>query len=258
MVGEVEFDQIAPVYDETRRPPSAEELEALVGLLHGCRSVLDAGIGTGRFAKPLADRGFDIVGIDLSVAMMRRAREKGLRTLVRGNVLRLPFADRAVDAVFMTHVLQFIPEPRVALAELARVARRCVIVQLPEWFERPPSPEWRARQARYREIAAEMGYPLPERGRRYWHSLEELSEIAPPQEVRTVSGPPPSGPSADERFSRWAAEMVGGGRVPPEVHETIVRRLREEFPIQPSWADRPRTSRFVAWSASQLTTLSER
>ena len=47
MSGEVEFDRIAPVYDETRQPPSEQELEALVGLLNGCRTVLDAGVGPG-------------------------------------------------------------------------------------------------------------------------------------------------------------------------------------------------------------------
>jgi len=253
MAGEVEFDRIAPVYDETRPPPSPEELAALTALLTGCRSLLDAGVGTGRFAGPLRERGFEVVGVDLSLEMMRRARTKGITSLVRANLLPLPLSDGTVDAAFMAHVLQLIPEPRRALSELGRVARHQVVVQLPEWFERRPSEAWRARRARYRELAAELGYSLPERGQRYWHTLEELSAIAAPREVRVVERPwPPDHPS-DERFSRWMAEMVGGGRIPPEVHTEIVRRLRVEFPSERSAGPRPpRTSRFVAWDASRL------
>lgn len=252
MTGNFEFDHIAPVYDETRRPPSEEELQALVELLAESRTVLDAGVGTGRFAVPLRDRGFVLIGVDLSLGMMQFARGKGLSNLVRANLLRLPLADGAVDAAFMAHVLQFIPEARQALGELGRVARRQVVVQLPEWFEGGPSEAWRQRRARYREIAAELGYALPERGKRYWHSLEELSAIATPRAVRVVSRPPPLNAPSDERFSRWAAEMIGGGRIPPEVHAEIVRRLRTEFPRDELALARPRSTRFVAWDSAQL------
>lgn len=252
MTGSVEFDHIAPFYDETRRPPSEEELQTLAELFAGCRTVLDAGVGTGRFAAPLQHRGFTLVGVDLSLAMMHLAHRKGLANLVRADVLHLPLRDRSVDATFMAHVLQFIPEPRQALGELGRVARRRVVLQLPEWFERPPSPAWRERRARYREIAAELGYVLPERGKRYWHSLEELAAIATPRDVRAVPRPLPSESVPDERFSRWAAEMVGGGRIPPEVHAEIVRRLRAEFPRDEAALARPRFTRLVAWDADQL------
>jgi SAM-dependent methyltransferase len=255
MTGEVEFDRIAPVYDETRRPPSGEELDALAAMLGSCRTLLDAGVGTGRFAVPLRERGFEIVGVDLSLGMMRRARSKGVSALIRADVLRLPLGDRVVDAVFMAHVLQLLPDPRLVLRELGRVARRRVVVQLPEWFDRPPSDAARRRRARYREIAAELGYPLPDRGPRYWHTLEELSGIVPPIDVRAVTRPPPTEEPSDERFARWAAEMFGGGQIPADVHSEIVRRLRAEFPGDSSWWRRPRTSRFVAWDAAQLSVL---
>ena len=252
MTGEVEFDRIAPVYDETRRPPSREELDALAAMLGGCRTVLDAGVGTGRFAVPLRERGFEVVGVDLSLEMMRRARSKGVSALIRADALHLPLADHVVDAGFMAHVLQLLPDPRIALRELGRVARRRVVVQLPEWFDRPPSDVVRRRRARYREIAAELGYTLPERCPRYWHSLEELGAIATPVEVRVVTRPLPEGEGSDERFARWVAGMLGGGQIPAEVHAEIVRRLQAEFPGDPVGWRRPRTSRFVAWEASQL------
>jgi SAM-dependent methyltransferase len=250
--GNVEFDRIAPVYDETRLPPSEEELQALAGLLVGCRTVLDAGVGTGRFAVPLRARDFEVVGVDLSLAMMRRARAKGIATLVRADILHLPLSDKVVDAAFMAHVLQLLPDPRPVLGELGRVARREVVVQLPEWFERQPTSAWQDRRARYRELAAELGHPLPPRGKRYWHTLEELSAIAPPKSVRLVSRPPPTDLTAEERAARWGAMMFGREQVPPEVHAEIIRRLHAEHPIDPSFWTRPRTTRFVAWDPATL------
>jgi len=245
----VEFDQIAPVYDETRRPPSEEELQTLVGLLSGCRTVLDAGVGTGRFALPLRAHHFEVVGIDLSLGMMRRARAKGIAALVRGDVRRLPFSDQGVDAAFMAHVLQLLPDPRRVLPELGRVARQVVVIQLPEWCERKPTKVGRELRERYRELARELGYTLPARGKRYRHTLEELSSIAPPKAIRVISGPPPA---PEERLARWETYAFGGGRVPPEVHAEIVRRLRAERPIDPSVWSRSREVRFVAWDPRDL------
>jgi 2-polyprenyl-3-methyl-5-hydroxy-6-metoxy-1,4-benzoquinol methylase len=38
--------------------------------------VLEAGIGTGRFATWLAKKGFSVVGIDISKEMLKKAKEK--------------------------------------------------------------------------------------------------------------------------------------------------------------------------------------
>ena len=249
--GEVEFDRIAPVYDETRRAPSEEETAALADLLEGCRTVLDAGVGTGRFAVPLHARRFEIVGVDLSLEMMRRARAKGISDLVRADLRRLPLSDRAVDAAFMAHVLQLLPDPRGVLAELGRVARRAVVVQLPEWPDRPPTEAWRSRRQRYREIAAELGHPLPERRPRYRHTLEELSEIAPPTTVREVPGQAPGLRRPGEGRPRWDPAWFGVS-IPPEVHAEIVRRLEAEHPVDASAGPRPRSTRFLLWNPLRL------
>lgn len=248
----VEFDSIAPVYDETRRPPSGEELNALVELLQGCRTVLDAGVGTGRFAVPLSAEHFDVVGVDLSLGMMRRARAKGIVSLVRADIAHLPFPDKVVDAAFMAHVLQLIPDPRPALGELGRVARRVVVLELPDWCEREPRGAWREWRERYRALANELGYPLPERGTRYRHTLEELSAIAPPKAVRVVPRPTPEARSPDDRLAAWEALAFGRVAIPPEVHREILRRLQAEHPIDRSAWARPRTARFVVWDPVKL------
>jgi SAM-dependent methyltransferase len=43
---------------------------------HGVKSVLDLGCGTGNHAIPLAIRGYDVTGVDMSESMLTRARAK--------------------------------------------------------------------------------------------------------------------------------------------------------------------------------------
>lgn len=254
MTGEVEFDHIAPVYDETRRAPSEEELRALTELLYGCRTILDAGVGTGRFSVPLAARGFEPVGADLSREMMRRARTKGIARLVRADLRHLPFPDRVVDAAFMAHVLQLLADPGPVLRELGRVARQRVVVVVPDWAERRGWEDGLDRRTRYRELAAELGYTLPARGIRYRHTLEDLSAIAPPKAIEVVPRSPVVGLTPEERRARWGAWLYGGAGVPPEVHAEILCRLEAERPIEPTTSGRPRMERFVAWDPADLAT----
>ncbi len=252
MGGTVEFDRIAPVFDETRRPPSEQEIQTLAEILSGCHSVLDAGVGTGRFAVPLVASRFDVVGVDLSVGMMQRARAKGIASLVWADIRRLPLREGTVDAAFTAHVLQLLPDPRAVLVELGRVARRVVVVLLPDWSERAPSNGWHTIRERYREIAAGLGYPLPVRGKRYRHTLEDLRAIAPPKLVRPVEGASASSSSLADSLARWEARASSEYQIPPEVHAKIVRRLEAELPVDPSRWRRPRSERFVAWEPADL------
>jgi len=55
--------------------------------------VLDLACGPGRHAAELARWGGQVVGFDLSRAMLRRARERSRAALVRGDMRALPFRD---------------------------------------------------------------------------------------------------------------------------------------------------------------------
>src|SRR5262249_21667120 len=64
--------------------------------------IIDLGCGTGRLLVPLAKKGFDVVGIDLSEEMLRAARGKAQRAgvgvrLVKANLVRL---EALADAEF--------------------------------------------------------------------------------------------------------------------------------------------------------------
>ncbi|HET9658115.1 MAG TPA: methyltransferase domain-containing protein [Kineosporiaceae bacterium] len=115
-------------------PELTDHALSLAGLYHGAR-VLDLGCGAGTTVQRLTTRhGLAAAGLDLSAQLTAagRARSPGL-PLLRGRAERLPLADASVDAVLAECVLSLLPDPAVALAEVARVLRtrgRIVIADL--------------------------------------------------------------------------------------------------------------------------------
>jgi demethylmenaquinone methyltransferase/2-methoxy-6-polyprenyl-1,4-benzoquinol methylase len=82
--------------------------------------VLDVATGTGLIARDVWRRyGCRVVGLDLTEAMLRRAR--GER--VAGDARVLPFPDGAFDALTFSYLLRYVDEPAAVLAELRRVVR---------------------------------------------------------------------------------------------------------------------------------------
>jgi SAM-dependent methyltransferase len=68
---------MADVYDEWFGiPGDAEDADSFLAELAGRGPALELGIGTGRVALPLAERGIEVHGIDASEAMVERLRAK--------------------------------------------------------------------------------------------------------------------------------------------------------------------------------------
>jgi ubiquinone/menaquinone biosynthesis C-methylase UbiE len=130
-----EFDQIAPAYDATRSPLDPTALEGIAGriLSSSTPTVLDVGVGTGRVALPLTERGVAVTGVDWSFPMLARAAAKGLRGLARADAASLPFANGSFDFVLFVHVLNLLPDPFAALLEARRVARTGVLTVREEY-----------------------------------------------------------------------------------------------------------------------------
>ncbi|SIO59813.1 2-polyprenyl-6-hydroxyphenyl methylase / 3-demethylubiquinone-9 3-methyltransferase [Singulisphaera sp. GP187] len=101
--------------DDVRLSALKQRLEPLRG-----RRVLDLGCGKGRFARPLAEAGAELVGIDLSAAMLADAR--GIAR-VRGSARRLPFAADSFDAVIAVEVFEHLAAIDDVLREARRVLR---------------------------------------------------------------------------------------------------------------------------------------
>jgi arsenite methyltransferase len=90
---------------------------------------LDVGCGPGTVTASLASAagpGGLVLGIDISEPMLTRAvrAEAGTQLgFLRADAQRLPLRDETVDAVLSIAMLQLIPDPVAAVAEMARVLR---------------------------------------------------------------------------------------------------------------------------------------
>lgn len=87
--------------------------------------VLEIGCGTGLIAKYCRERGCAVIGVDWSVAMVRRAARRGRVSLgICSDAQRLPFRDESASHLVLANVLHIHPEPATVLAEAARVLVR--------------------------------------------------------------------------------------------------------------------------------------
>lgn len=95
--------------------------------IRGCKRILDAACGDGRYSKFLlrqADPDAMLTSFDLSTVMLRRARRRLDSDRVShavADLSRLPYADGCFDAIVCGWVLEHLPDPRMGLRELARV-----------------------------------------------------------------------------------------------------------------------------------------
>lgn len=121
------FDRIAPRYDLVNRVMTLgldrrwrRRTIGALALPKGAR-VLDLGCGTGDLCEELRAVGYSPVGIDLSAGMLGAAHTPA--PLVRGDALRIPVPDGAVDGVVSGFALRNVVDLDALFSECARVLR---------------------------------------------------------------------------------------------------------------------------------------
>ena len=92
------------------------------------KRALDIGTGTGQFAVYLARGGFDVTGIDISEAMIAKARRYAADQDLEidfqtGDAESLDFADRTFDVIVSRNLLWTLPRPYQAMLEWRRVLK---------------------------------------------------------------------------------------------------------------------------------------
>lgn len=123
------FDLLAPFYDFVTLPISRVR-NKVVNVAHareGSR-ILDVAAGTGKQAFAFAKKGYDVVGIDLSDAMLKVADKKNRFGNVKFEVAdatHLRFEDNSFDVVCVSFALHDMPLTirEKALKEIVRVTK---------------------------------------------------------------------------------------------------------------------------------------
>jgi ubiquinone/menaquinone biosynthesis C-methylase UbiE len=243
----ISFDRVASVYDSTRALPPALQSFAVDRLREeiGDSTLLDIGVGTGRFAFPLQRAGVAVVGCDVSPEMLRTGIRKGLVGAVRTDARRLPLRSGAFDVAMTTHLLHLVPEWTMVLREISRVARRSYVSVLERSTEVPDLTE------DYRRLTAPPGLPAPAAR----HGERELAENLPPD--RTVRSEEvvrrlPCARSIEELEQRWYSSTF---QVPEPAHRAAILHLKERHGT--SEVTSTTHVEVVAWAVARLAPFSE-
>jgi SAM-dependent methyltransferase len=132
------YARTASLYDEAHFSASESEhefaLDLLIGvaLARGYQSFLDVGCGTGRGVVRLQAQfpQADIVGIEPVAELRAVGHQKGIPSsrLIDGDATSLNFPNRSFDCVLALGVMHHLPDPKLAIAEMTRVARKAIFI----------------------------------------------------------------------------------------------------------------------------------
>ena len=96
---------------------------------HAGHTVLDLGCGFAAYSSALSEMGLKCFGCDINLDYLRRAAATGVPVANGDSVL--PFRDRTFDTVMIFEVLEHVTDLETVLSEAFRVARKNVLVTVP-------------------------------------------------------------------------------------------------------------------------------
>ena len=234
------FDGLSALYDQTRTVDPdcfAAALDWIAVRFPPTlfRRLLEPGIGTGRVALPLAARGYQIIGADISEEMLgacvsqsRSINAASGLNFVRADTVSLPFPAEAFDLCLAVHLFYFIPQWQQAIQEMLRVLRpggALILLHTGFGTEVPPL------NTRYRELAQNRDYVFPAYGVR---STQEVVDYAASLGCSVER--------IEEKAWNWTARIRQRDAlsylasraysftkdVPEEVHQSVIDSLQHE------------------------------
>jgi len=232
------FDRVADLYEASRYiPPDCLQAAARILVEADERTsgapFLDAGVGTGRFARALVVEGVRVIGVDVSMQMLRLARGASpALPLIRADLRALPFPAASFGGALIVHVLHLIADWERVVGEVRRVLRPGGSL----FVGSEGGKQFRSR-ALYFQVAEERGLTRPRLGAQSFEAiLEHLAETG--AELTRI----------DEQRLVWTATVRVGEmleicrrnlftdlwHLPEEVHADLMdeaeRRIRDVFP----------------------------
>ena len=234
------FDSMVAFYDETRVFDKGCFDSALDFLVERFppqmfSNVFESGIGTGRIAIPLAERGYRIMGVDLSeemLALLRTRLTQSRRPLEisfqEADATKLPFPDAAFDMAIAVHLFYFIREWKKAADEILRVVRGegpVVLMHTGTGTEIPFLNE------RYKALCAEQGCSIKQIGvRSTGEVVDYFTDLGCHAEWNRDRWPWTSRMRLDKALSYMKSRAYSFTTVAPDdVHLMAIERLESEL-----------------------------
>jgi ubiquinone/menaquinone biosynthesis C-methylase UbiE len=95
-------------------------------------SILDVGCGNG-YISDIISRSLNVrvIGCDLDKNRLKTARNRFHQDVVVADISRLPFKDGSFDTVLAMEILEHVRNPDDALDELERVAKKNIVITVP-------------------------------------------------------------------------------------------------------------------------------
>ena len=178
------FDGLTAYYDQTRTfDPSCfgQAVDWLAGRFPPFTfpAILEPGVGTGRIALPLVERGYQVTGVDISEEMLKvctaQSRALGMNSTfrcLRADAVCLPLRAMSFDLCVAVHLFYFISDWRGAVREMLRTLKPSgTLILLHTGF----GTEVPYLNERYRKTASELEYTFPTYGVR---STSEVVDYA--------------------------------------------------------------------------------
>lgn len=198
-------------------------------------AILEPGVGTGRIALPLVERGYQVIGLDISEGMLSActAQSQALGAgdmlhCLRADAASLPLRSMSFDLCVAVHLFYFISDWRGAAREMLRVLEpfgTLILLHTGFGTEVPHLNE------RYREIAGESGYTFPAYGVR---STREVVDYAASLGCAAERVDRPEWEWTTKIKVREAVEHLRNRAysftkdVPDTVHLAVMARLQQE------------------------------
>lgn len=167
------YERWAPIYDRVYHKLLSDAHRRTAQAAAACGpDILEIGVGTG-LVLPYYPRETRVHGVDLSIHMLAKAREKVLAGLPQVKLIaamdacRLGFPDAAFDAVAVPFVITLVPDPEGALDECARVLKAGGEIVISSKLSGDKGP-----------IAAVEGAVAPLMAKVGWSSAFKISRVA--------------------------------------------------------------------------------
>lgn len=125
------YDKISPFYDDVyvEHEVHARKILTMLNEIYAGDAnktlILDLGCGTGMMTKLLSEKGFTVVGVDISLSSLCVHHDNHPKhALIQADANFLPLADNTFDSVVCLGVWRHFPDVEKVLSEVSRILTR--------------------------------------------------------------------------------------------------------------------------------------